>query len=70
MAPEWEKLADIVKDCPNLVIGEFDVTTYEVPGLPIYAYPTLYLLRYNNKIDLLEFSGYDRTSENMKLFLK
>ena len=53
------------------MIAEFDVTKYEVPGLPIVAYPTIYLIRYNQKFDLLEFDDhYIRLVEVFYIFLR
>jgi hypothetical protein len=64
-------LARNVSDCPGVLIAELDVSLYEVPGLPIVAYPTIYLFRYNQKFQLLEFDdGYPRLVDNFYLFLR
>ena len=41
LAPEYEAVAEALKDVDTLVIAKFDATANEVEELPIHSFPTL-----------------------------
>jgi hypothetical protein len=45
LEPTWEALAEQYKDVESIIIGKFDDTKNEVPGIHVHAYPTIMMVR-------------------------
>mmetsp|Transcript_17720 Transcript_17720/g.12646 ORF Transcript_17720/g.12646 Transcript_17720/m.12646 type:complete len:134 (+) Transcript_17720:397-798(+) len=70
LAPVWEKLAEELKDVPNLVIAKFDATANDVEGLAIKGYPTLnFYGMEETKVGGRTYDG-QRELEDFKTWLK
>ena len=68
IAPFFEELASSVSELPDLIIGKFDSTLNEVPGLLIRGYPTITLYTKDNKKGI-DYLGEDLKPESIKKWL-
>lgn len=57
-----------VSDVPDLIIGKFDATLNEVPGLLIRGYPAITLYTKDNKKGI-DYLGEDLKPESIKKWL-
>lgn len=69
MAPDWEKLAEELKDVPGLVIADFDATANEAENVDIRGFPTLKFYPMDNKNGPLDYEG-NRELDGFKEYLK
>ncbi len=69
MAPDWEKLAEELKDVKGLVIADFDATANEAENVDIRGFPTLKFYGKDNKASPLDFEG-NRELDGFKDYLK
>ncbi len=69
LAPIWTRLAEELKDVPNLVIAKFDATVNEAEGVSTKGYPTLKFYPKGGKQEPVEYSG-GRNLEDFKTYLR
>jgi len=68
LGPIWEDFASVMVNYPTVVIARFDGTANQVPGLKLYAYPTLTLYKSGNNEEI-SYRTPVRTVEAFKNFL-
>ena len=58
MKSKWEELAHKFKKLNiGVVIAELDAPKNDIPGINIMSYPTFYLFRAGDKVNVLDFDG-------------
>jgi len=68
LAPIWEDFAKAMIEYPTVVIAKMDGTVNEVPGLQLYAYPTLTIYKAGTN-EAIQYKGKVRSVEAFKQFL-
>jgi len=72
LAPEWDKLAEVLKDRDDVVVATMDATLNELSHTIVRSFPTIRLYRKGRSHPYTEFKEYngERTMEGVKKFLE